>query len=1360
MVRPFLLCAALWLASSLLVLGATDGGAAEDPSYRVAILSVEFVMEHKFRLMEQAAAEQGVDLVWTHVDRDGEASVRRALQGARLVIVDAPREADQAAVARVAGELPGGASRPVVHINRMTPQRPLSAEGLDMALARRLSEYYLAGTATNHQRLFRFLQVLLDGGDVEAVPAPEPLPEGGIYHPHHPAQVLEAPLPYLGWWSEHHGTPWRDRVVIGLEISPSYIAEGQTRWMETMIAAIEARGAVPLVFYRTPGTVRPLSPGGGAPAEAGTSLFPNPAAPAWVAQHDPVITLEGRPLPRVLMVNNFLGGNPEGRKAWYQALGLPVLNVINYRGGALEDYLADTAGVDSFSIPFNLTTAEYIGMIDPVVLTTNEDGEMTPVPGHVEMLVDKALRLARQQDTAPAEKRLALFFWNHPPGEHNMGASNLNVPRSLEDLSRRLQAEGYRVEPVEEQALIDAIGHMLRPGWRGDGFDRLLATDLWDFLPLDDYRAWFDTLPATVRAEINGFFGPPEASYWVTEHQGQKGFIIPRLQRGNLVILPQPKRAEPGGADEHTLYHDTKVPVNHAYLATYLWVREHLGADAIIHFGTHGTQEWTPGKERGLWIHDYPNLLVGNLPVVYPYIVDNIGEAIHVKRRGRGVVVSHQTPPFSPAGLSDDFVAINDLIREYQQLDEGLVKANNRELIIEQAVRMNIHRDMDRSVADLHADFDAFLRDIEDYLEELGMSMQPLGLHSLGQRAEPDHLASTLMQMLGEPLYRAFGHDDPGALFRMDYQQLRETAPYRFVREHVVGGKPLEDERLAPLLEQGLHWLGRLDAASETEAVLAALSGLWVDPSYGGDPVRNPDALPTGRNMYGFDPARVPTRSAWEGGREAMQGLILTHQAEHGAFPEKLAFSLWSTETMRHLGMLEAQVLYALGVRPVWDRGGRVVDLELIPLDELGRARIDAVISITGLYRDQFPIVMERLNQAIALAASADEPPERNFVRANTLRVRDLLLARGLPEAQAADYALTRIFGNESGDYGTGLPDATLASDHWQEDDGQLAGIYLDRMSWAYGPDPAHWSSKAVDGDGRPVNVYAEQLRGVSAAVFSRSSNLRGLLDTDHPFEYLGGISLALQHLEGRAPQLYISNMRDPLRARLQTAERFLATELRSVYQHPNWLTEMQAEGYAGTTQLLNTINNFWGWQVMDRNVVRDDQWQAFHEIYVLDRFELGLREWFEEANPTALAQIAERMLEAVRKGYWEAAEETVRELTEVYLEIARAHDVHTPNATFSAYVEELAAGFGLAMPAAEPGAAGQSEPPAESGEAEPVQEGEVVQGRMLQEVAPAPPRAQAAPWLMTVPLLLLMAGFLHQAWKTARSPHGEGQPA
>lgn len=1388
-----LTCLIRWVVCVVILFSASVAMAAD----KVALLSTSFVLERKFQLLEQAAIKQGMVLAWVQVDKASDGDIANALKGVGLVIIDAPRSDDQAVIERFAGKLLRNLTLPTTSINTMSQPRT-KAVNQDAATSQRLFEYYIAGTQANHERLFQYIKVLLHGGDLTQVPPPIALPNGGIYHPAYKQVVFDNLPDYLTWWEKHAGKSTQQRPIIGMETSSSYLSDGQARMLDETIAALEKAGAVPIVFYRSTRLARAQAAQAnqesqartteqvvtqtGRPATATTTAtvtgrpvrnqptednplgFPNPKETQKVEVNEPLITQNGKVILNVLLVNTFLGGNPDRRKAWHQAMGIPVINILSYRSGTRADYMKDNAGVSSFMLPFTLTTSEYIGMQDPVLLMVKEDGELVTIPEQMDMLVGKAINLAKLQTLPNEQKKVALLFWNHPPGEKNQGASNMNVPRSIEHLVNQLRAEGYVFDTVDEQRMIATVGKMLRPAYRKGGLVELMQTPHWDFLPLAEYKRWYSTLPETVRRDVEKSWGAPESSASIATKNGVKGFVIPRMKLGNLVVMPQPSRGEMASDEkEKKLFHDTKMPLGHSYMAGYLWIREQLKADAIIHFGTHGSQEWSPGKERGLWAFDYPNILVGNVPIIYPYIVDNIGEAIHVKRRGRGVIVSYQTPAFAPAGLSDDFVKINDLIREYQSLDQGLVKDNNRKLIAEQAVKMNIHKDLNLQAADLERDFDKHLRDIEDYLEELGSAQQPLGLHTLGKDAEQTHLVSNVMQMLGQPLYDALGIKNAKALFRDDYRNLAQTASYQFVLKNVFSDKPLseiEDAKLRTLAEKGRKFLVDLHANWETEAVSLGLSARWIDPSYGGDPIRNPDALHTGRNMYGFDPSRVPTKAAYEAGKQAMEQLIVSHQATHGKFPEKLAFTMWSTETMRHLGMLEAEIMFAMGVRPQWDEGGRVIGMEVIPQKELGRPRIDTVISLTGLYRDQFPNVMERFNEAIVMVAAMDEEDKFNFVRANTTRIKAQLIKQGIAPEQAEEFALTRVFGNESGDYSTRLTNASLASDQWREGDGQLEKLYLARMSWAYGPNTANWSKKLADPSGQEINAYAEHLKGTSAAVFSRSSNLKGLLDTDHPFEFLGGISMAVRYLDGKSPQLYISNMRDPKQAKLETAEKFMAKELRAVYQHPHWMAEMQKEGYSGTLQMLNTINNFWGWQVMDRNIVRDDQWQEFHETYVKDRYKLGTREWFEKSNPTALAQIAERMLEAIRKDYWKADEQTKRELVQVYQEIAQKHDVHTNNETFKAYVKELSKGYGVNVPsstnAAKPKASAKAatQQPQLQEKAKQLQPKvpDVVRGQEMREVERKKQLDQLI-WIYVWMIIgVVLAGIGYQAWRTRRA--------
>lgn len=1350
---------------------------------KVAVLTTDFVMERKFALMKDAAEQERVEFSHVQVNRAAPDLVRRTLANAALVIVDAPRQEDQAAIEKSVGSQLREQKVPTLFVMVMSPPRRMLGLGLDSDAARALFAYYTNSTPINYARMFQFVKRSLLKSEPGEAPPPMELPPIGIYHPRADRVFPTLPM-YLDWLRSGSGDP--KPPVVGVEISSSFVADGQTLMLDDMVDRIEKAGGLPVLFYRNPRGGRQADSTGGRPRGMGMPSSEKPPTGAPLLPQGQVqplpeqfgvgpgfpqvrlipiaefLAVDGKLFPDVLINATFLGTDPEARKAEHQTLGIPIIQTLSYREGDRAAYLNDKAGVSSFFLPFQLTTPEYIGLMDPMLIHANEHGEWVPIPEQADAVIGKAFNLIALQRKPNAEKKVVVFTWNHPPGDTNQSASHLNVPRSLAALAMRMNKAGYRVRPFAEQEVIAALPVMQRPRYRRYTLVDLAASDKAAFLPVEIYKTWFATLPKNVQHEITAFWGEPERSPWVIKREGRLVFVIPRFEAGNLIVMPQPLRGETATPDEKKQYHDTKIPLNHHYLAVYLWAREAFKADAIVHFGTHGTQEWTPGKERGLWMYDSPNLLIGNTPVVYPYIVDNISEAIHVKRRGRGVIVSHQTPPFAPAGLPEDVKTLNDLLHQEASLEEGLVQQNTRREIIRLAVAMHLHKDLGWKIEEIEKRFVPFREDLHEYVEDVAAQAQPLGLHTLGQVAPDDHLAMTVMQMLGKPLYERLGVHNAQEAFSGDYATLTSTKPYQFVEQYVLGSAPLNDlaePALRDLAQLGRDYLQKLKTMREVDYVLEALSGRFVETSYGGDPIRNPDALPTGRNMYGFDPSRVPTQAAYEAGKEALDNLIREYRQRHGRYPDKLAFSVWSTETMRHLGMLEAQILYAIGAKPVWDRGGRIIGMDVIPDAELGRPRIDAVISIVGLYRDQFPNVMERLNEAIVKVAALGGPD--NAVRRHTEIVKAALVARGISSEVAEEYALTRILGNESGDYGTKLPEKTLDSGTWTDDE-PLAKLYLSRMSWAYGPNPANWSTKPHDLAGKEINVYADHLRGTSAAVFSRSSNLRGLLDTDHPFEYLGGISLAVRYLDGASPPMYISNLRDPKRAKLESAGKFLATELRAIYHHPRYVSEMMKEGYAGTLELLDTVNNFWGWTAVDKTVVRDDQWQAFHDIYVNDRYRLGLRKWFEQANPAALAQIAERMIEAIRKDYWQADERTTRNLVRFYQELARKYDVFSTNQAFRAYVADLANGFGISGKALSPERVLRPSPPAAiqpptlqprvSAQAKPPA---VVRGQELHEV-PRDRQVERLMWNYAwIVVAAILAGMAHQAWRTRRERRG-----
>ncbi|MFT3819402.1 MAG: cobaltochelatase subunit CobN [Rubrivivax sp.] len=1243
--------------------------AAVQAAGRVLIVTASPVAPGKFVSLAREADALGLKIEARYAEKIGADPGPSFWDGADLVLIDAPRSHIEDYVREKLGPaLPALASKPHVWL---PTQAPKAGGGVDAAFAQALHAYYVNGGRANTRALLQLLSARVEGRDWHGLPAPQVFPPAALYHPALPQTVVATASEYLAWKGVD---PKQHAPIVAIAFHQQTVSAEQTGLIDGLVQRIEAGGAIAMPFYSPvmdPDAMRRL------------------------------LSVDGRLVADVL-VNTQITLSPDMRRNELQAMGIPVIQAMAYRRGDADAWRADPQGVPLLDVPFYLAQAEYTGISDiqTAAATRKSDEQLEAIAPQADAVAAKALNLARLRHLPPADKKVAIFFWNYPAGEKNLSASFMNLPRSLSGTLAALQDAGYRTERVAETPLTLQLQRLLAPGYRPpqdqSALRELLRDGLADKLPLARYRAWLASLPDAVQAALRERWGDPARSSMVLADGGEPFFVVPRLQLGQVVLLPQPGRGERGDDKEKALYHSTSAVPPHHYLASYLWVRDRFKADALVHFGTHGTQEWLPGKERGLSVHDWPMLAVGDVPVLYPYIVDNIGEATQAKRRGRAVIISHQTPAFAPAGLHDKLTRIHDLLHQWLAQDSGGVKDRLRAQFLDGVRAERIDRDLGWTAPQIEQDFPRFLSEVHDHLHELAHSAQPMGLHTFGQGTEDKWRIATVLMMLGKDFWEGVADTAAGEegdeMLVGDYTKLTESKPYRTLAALLKDGTPppgLKPERAA----QARDWYDKLGAQGELRGLLDGLAGRYVPTSYGGDPIKNPDALPTGRNLYGFDPSRVPTKAAWEAGQQALDALLAAHRAKTGKTPAKLAFTLWSVETMRHFGLLEAQALWALGVEPVWDAGGRVSDVKLVPRDKLGRARVDVVLSATGLYRDHFPNVMKQLARAAQLASQADEAD--NPVAANARRISQQLQRQGVPEAEAKRAGATRIFSSESGRYGTGLDDAALATDTWKtqaEGDRKLAALYLSRMQYAYGPDEAEWGSTGV-ASARKLNLYAEHLRGTEAAVLARSSTLYGMLTTDDPFQYLGGIGLAVRQLDGKAPELYISNLRGPGAGKVEGAAGFLAKELATRNFHPGYIQGLMAEGYAGTLQVLDGVNNFAGWQSVAREIVRDDQWQEFMDVYVRDKHQLGLKRWFEAHNPHALAQSIERMLEAARLGQWKADPQSVAELKDRYRELAKRYDVRTDNATFKAFVD---AGFGLQAPAPQPTpAAAAQQPPA-----------------------------------------------------------------
>jgi cobaltochelatase CobN len=1291
---------------------------------QLLFVSTSPVSPGKFINLTQVAKPYGHEVRFHMVERLPPDADGKLFEGADMIIFDAPRDHIEVSMrARMAKALPEleKSTTPFLWISTAKAQ----GQGVSTELANRLHAYYVNGGRLNFQHFFETLKAYFAGKPWQSVEDPILFPPSAIYHPQASRLVFDTPTEYFAWRKlpANHGKP-----VVAIAMHQQYIAAEQTAFIDDLIQRIEAKDGIALPFY--------------------SPVMDNSAM-------SKLLTLDGKPLADVI-INTQIMLNPEGRRSEFTSLGLPVIQAMPYRKGDESAWRADPHGVALMDVPFYLAQAEYAGVTDIQIAaaTRKSDEQIVSIAAQAEAVTAKAVNLARLRHTPNRDKNVVVFFWNYPPGEKNLSASFMNLPRSLTGTLAAMKQSGYTTETPGETQLTLLLQRLLAPYYRPaedqEELRMLLREGLADRVPVAAYRGWLATLPAPVRDALNERWGAPERSSMVLQLEGKPYFILPRLKLGNVSLLPQAPRGERWEDKEKSLYHSSSAIPSHFYLASYWWAREQAKAHALVHYGTHGNQEWLPGKERGLAVEDYPMLAVGDVPVIYPYIMDNIGEATQAKRRGRAVIISHQTPPFAPAGLHASLTHIHDQLHAWLAQDEGTVKEKIKADFLAAVRKERIDKDLGWSADRIAREFPAFVTTVHDHLHELAQTAQPLGLHTYGRGADEPWRTATVLMMLGEDFWEAMAGADEEAdeMLVSDYSRLEQSSPFRRLQQ-ILRGNPADDaqlpEKIRPLAAKARDWHRDLGAANETSALLAALDGRYIPTSYGGDPIKNPDALPTGRNMYAFDPSRIPTKAAWEAGKEALENLLEVHRKQSGKTPDKLAFTLWSVETMRHLGMLEAQALWALGVEPVWDQGGRVTDVRLVPRAELGRPRVDVVLSATGLYRDHFPNVMKQLARAAQLAAEADEAD--NPVAQNTRRIAAQLQKNGMSPEAALRAGQTRIFSSESGRYGSGLDDAAPATDTWQgkaEGDRKLAQLYLSRMQFAYGPDEAEWGSA-----GEGVNLYAEHLKGTKGAVLARTSNLYGMLTTDDPFQYLGGLALAVRHLDGKAPELYISNLRGSGSGKVEGAAQFLSKELATRNFHPGYIEGLKREGYAGTLQVLDGINNFWGWQATAREIVRDDQWEEFVDIYVRDKHKLGLKQWFESSNPHALAQSIQVMLEAARQGYWKANQDTVRELKERYRDLAQRYDVHTDNAAFQAYV-----GTGFGLQGVQPEAPGKSAPDTQAEAAPPPlapaqPAPPPIQGIKLEMVTPSTTPNNPLRTLAFVVLLLALADGARRAWRT-----------
>ncbi|MCC6858887.1 MAG: cobaltochelatase subunit CobN [Bryobacterales bacterium] len=1081
----------------------------------------------------------------------------------------------------------------------------------DETLVKAAAEYWSLGGAENVARCLAFLYVRVAHRGGIAVEPPEAVATVGIYHPRaqRPFVALDA---YLEWHRGLRVSP-PDAPRVGILFYHTSLKNKDTAHLDALIAAAEKQGLVPVPVFG----------------------WPPPLA-------EPLLVRDGKPAVEAAFALN-LGFSRPGDTEFLARMNVHVIGLMTTRQ-SLADWTQSRQGLQPDQLAIQVASPERAGATDPITFAATErspDGKSqvsVPIPERIDMAVRRAARWIALGRKPNPDKRIAILYYNNPPGKGNIGASYLDVPGSLAAILHRLRQEGYLTgdhvpEEKELLAMLERAGRNIEE-WAPGELDEIVSRRQAVLISMKQYRKWLSATPKEFQDALLRNWGPPEKSRLMTvrSRDNEPFFVLPALRFGNIFLGPQPLRSAFANAGK-TL-HDTTIPPPHGYVAGYLWLRHVFRADAITHLGRHGSLEFLPGKNVGMAGWDPSEVLMGDTPAPYFYIIDGGGESTTARRRAASTLIGHLTPLTVSGGAQDEFRALRNAFLEIEKVRDAspALLAEYQETAVREIRRLRLDRQLGFDVG--RADWSEIASAIGTFLEETEAGPIPMGIHRLGRLPRDEIQIESLAEFFKT------GFPDP------ELRQLGDL-PLRWAEALFRGARPEIDprwpaalrDRVSTQLAAGASWLANLrnSARLELENYVRILRGEYQESGSSGDPLRVPASLPGGRNLHDFDPSLIPTPAACEVGRKLGDEVLRRHRERTGRLPDKVSMVLWYGETIRHQGALECEALYLMGVEPKWNSRGVVDGLRLIPDAELGRPRVDVVLTIAGIYRDGFPDKALLLDSASLMVQKAGE----NTLSRNTRRARDELLRSGLAPELAEKAASARVFGPAPGDYGGGIASLIKQSRDAGNSE-QIADAYLRHNNFAYGA--AGWGELIP-------RALETQIKGNEVVVHSRSTNLYGVTDNDDFFDFAGGLSLATRKVNGgAAPQLYVANLRKAGRERLDDFKTFLATEMNSRFWNPKWIREMQKSGYGGAREIFDHLENVYGWQATTPEHVDGAYWDRTFEVYVQDKHNLGLAEFFEKANPHARQYMLARMLEVDRQGSHAFTHEQKEQLLREYV--------------------------------------------------------------------------------------------------------------
>lgn len=966
-----------------------------------------------------------------------------------------------------------------------------------------------------------------------------------------------------------------------------------------------------------------------------------------------------RPHGRLLM-----GGGQRGADS-LSAWGAPMLAPLTVNE-LYEDWMADRQGLSGGgSSAMGVVLPELDGAVAPyaVAAAFERDGMriFDAIPGHTEKFCRLVRHYADLRRKDNAEKKIAIYYYKGV-GQGAVNASGLEGVPSLYNTLKLLQENGYDVSGLPASAAdlgqrIAESGVVLGPYAEG-AYDRFLKTGHPAAVSEADFRRWMqEECPAALADSLRAHYGAFPGGYMGMElADGGKAVAVARLQFGNVVILPQPMAS--AGTDVEKIVHGGGSVPAYPYVASYLWTRKAFGADAILHFGTHGSLEFIPGKQLALSEADWTDALIGDVPHFYIYTISNIGEGIIAKRRSYAVLLSHLTAPFMPGGLNPELHRLRDEVHRLENVPEGDLRRHYLESITALAARNGV-------LSALSIDTGRVLTEgeverVHRYIEEIENAKVGDGLYILGRPYTAEQVDNTARLMAIDAVCYGLAAVDAAHGRITDEQAGARLLTRLFAGESpeaVLRGVLTEEDfgteagagllsalRMAARLKTDLQRSTR----AEQQALLAALSGRYIAAGPAGDPVLNPAAVPTGKNFYAVNPETTPTAQAWRVGKRLADDLLAAEKERLGRYPEKVSFTLWATDFVSTEGAMVAQIFHLLGVEPLRDGFGNIRSLRLVPAEELGRPRVDVVVQTSGQLRDIAASRLALIHKAVAMAAEAEDGGD-NFVKRGRQQAERYLLEKGYSPADARRYAGERIFGGVNGNYGTSVTGLVEKGDRW-DSAGEIAGRYIADMSGLYSDDGGEGWGETRE------NVFEAALLNTETVVQPRASHTWGPLSLDHVYEFMGGLSAAVTQVTGREPSAYFSDFRNRDRARVQELKEAIGVESASTLLNPKYIAHM-LEGEAGAlSTFAETVRNTYGWNAVRASAIDNRLWDEYYDIYVEDRYGLGVEQKFSDKNPYALQEVTAVMMESARKGMWRADESRLKRVAELHGKMVAEH--------------------------------------------------------------------------------------------------------